>query len=799
MTQHENGSSLMLAVAGIMSAFLGVLYLLSRSSMISAVSSLTVVLVIVFAVGGGVSLLSPSRKQKFVHLLLILCVLSGAVIIGGWNPDLITGRLFCGAAAGFVLLCSFTVGLKLADMLLGDIQIHAAERSVFAVALGLLALSFLTLAAGLCSILNSYAAWAILIFFLTTGAGKAFALLRDLYRAVSDAGAEAGFTEWAFVIFSCAVVILFLFPVFLPPIDYDVVEYHLQLPREYYDMGCISYLPHNAFSAFPQNTEMLWLFSFMLGGGSGAGPDTAWGVWIAKLINFSFLPMFLVAAFLCVRRLTEGYGKYSVTGGLLAVLLLLGTEQTFFGSMKLYTELAMAFYAMTALLAVLVLWKTEGASVLLRLSLLAGVLAGGAAGMKYVGLVFIAFPVFLLVLFSPRKLDKDLRVKCALAAGFASWLVLSPWLIKNFVSTGNPFNPIWNSAFSASDWSEEQGRRFEIEHSAERHGGFSQGELARRAWQIFVGTPAEIDGQESPVSSLGLLALICLPLALFGPWKGNVVRNGLLALWPLGCFAAWYLLTNRADRFIFPSHAVFAVLSGAGVASVLHDGGRIGSVIGKGMLAVAGFAVCASVTLLLLVNLFSPIESQRELEAGANPTPVYRIMNGSVPASYYLSKAYSPWPLRKWMKSEFSGGRVVLVGSADVFWLPSDIYYSVVFSKHEFFDLLHKSANADALAASLKGRGVTHVFINWPELARLHSTYYKAYDLDDKEQKVLREFLIRNCSPVGMRDVPPWSISHAAKGNGWIATFMRDYSVMFPYGRDGDYYTRYSRELYHLR
>ena len=45
----------------------------------------------------------------------------------------------------------------------------------------------------------------------------------------------------------------------LPPVDFDVREYHLQVPKEFYLAGRIGFLPHNVYGNMPLGTEMLSL------------------------------------------------------------------------------------------------------------------------------------------------------------------------------------------------------------------------------------------------------------------------------------------------------------------------------------------------------------------------------------------------------------------------------------------------------------------------------------------------------------------------------------------------------------
>ena len=52
----------------------------------------------------------------------------------------------------------------------------------------------------------------------------------------------------------------------LPAIDFDVLEYHLQGPKEYYQAGRIAFLPHNVYTNMPFDVEMLHLLGMEVHG-----------------------------------------------------------------------------------------------------------------------------------------------------------------------------------------------------------------------------------------------------------------------------------------------------------------------------------------------------------------------------------------------------------------------------------------------------------------------------------------------------------------------------------------------------
>jgi hypothetical protein len=52
----------------------------------------------------------------------------------------------------------------------------------------------------------------------------------------------------------------------LPPLDFDVREYHLQSPKEFFQQGQITFLPHNVYANMALGTEMLSLLAMVVGG-----------------------------------------------------------------------------------------------------------------------------------------------------------------------------------------------------------------------------------------------------------------------------------------------------------------------------------------------------------------------------------------------------------------------------------------------------------------------------------------------------------------------------------------------------
>ena len=82
----------------------------------------------------------------------------------------------------------------------------------------------------------------------------------------------------------------------LEPHGYDVVEYHLQVPREWYEAHHIGRLHHNVFSYFPFIVEMHYLLAMHLLGGPWAG------MYLAQLMHLAFMILTVLAVYGLARR-----------------------------------------------------------------------------------------------------------------------------------------------------------------------------------------------------------------------------------------------------------------------------------------------------------------------------------------------------------------------------------------------------------------------------------------------------------------------------------------------------------------
>jgi hypothetical protein len=299
------------------------------------------------------------------------------------------------------------------------------------------------------------------------------------------------------------------------PNGYDVVEYHLQVPRQWFELGRIEPLKENVFSYFPMGMEMHYLLAMELRGGPWAG------MYLAQLMHAATCALAVAAACAAAGR----------TAGLLVALTpwvtLLAPVAYVEGGVLLYGTLAIA-WIMRAL-------KGGGNKDVI----LAGIMAGLACGVKITNLPMLVAIIALAMLAVGR-------LKQAIIFGAVAIALVSPWLIRTAVWAGNPVFPEAMSLLG--------------------RGPFSQ--LQQERWQRAYVPDAAHRSASGHLQALGEQFIwdwrygwILLPAAIIaGAWRISDRTNRFLLI-ALGLLViVWLACTHLQSRFLVLAIPICALL-----------------------------------------------------------------------------------------------------------------------------------------------------------------------------------------------------------------------------------------------
>jgi len=210
-----------------------------------------------------------------------------------------------------------------------------------------------------------------------------------------------------------------------PPTSWDATASHLKIPIEYLRQGGICRLD-DIHSNGPLNAVMLFIPLVALGG--DAAP---------ALLNFAFMICAGLALVALSRRALSRTGTLVAAAVyfLMPLSAVLGSEAV--------VDFPVIFYVVLAFAALLRWWEDERLAGLV----LGAVCLGFALGTKYTGLYALAT---VSVLVAAGVLAARGRRKKLLAHGAVAVLVAvavgCPWYVRNAVTTGNPFYPVFARA-----------------------------------------------------------------------------------------------------------------------------------------------------------------------------------------------------------------------------------------------------------------------------------------------------------------------------------------------------------------
>ena len=477
----------------------------------------------------------------------------------------------------------------------------------------------------------------------------------------------------------------------LPPTDFDVKEYHLQGPKEFFQLGRITFLPHNVYTSFPFLTEMLSLL------GMGLRGDWYRGALVGKTVLMCFAPLTALALFAAGRR------WFSPSVGWLAAFIYLTTPWTYRISIIAYAEGGLTFYLFATLLAAgLAIERLNDGESPIREVLLAGLLAGSAMACKYTGILQVVIPIGLVLCGAawwkrPRHSSRwSASLTTAMVFGLGTAITIGPWLAKNTVETGNPVYPLMYSVFGGRDWDSDVNARWHAGHSPKDH-------VVSDLGVKFIDVTTKSDW-------LSPLLFGLAPLALFCGRRKRLVR--WLWLYVAYLFFTWWVLTHRIDRFWVPLIPVVSLLAGTGA---VWQTGRLWR---------------SSLTLILIIAAVFNLGFITTPFCGNNPyladlAEARDLSETTERGIRFLNQLRLP-----------PKAKVLCVGAAQVFDARFPLVYNTVWDD-SFFERWCAAApddsdtpehdlpmrDPDEIRQSLSDAGIALVYVNWSEILRYRPSY----------------------------------------------------------------------------
>lgn len=624
----------------------------------------------------GETAYEPTRGSLVQTGLLLLPESISLWFGGGEMPLGVFDRLGVTLIAGIMLLFSYALG----EFLLVRLKLlnffGRVDGIVLRLAIGLTLLSWSTAVLGMCGLLHRPLSIVLSLAILFVALGTAWK--KQLFSPKSDetdneaAPPEKPETESWWWLLAAAPLCLFIIGVsILPPYEYDVLEYHLLVPKEWYIIGQIRVLPNNVYSGMPMGAEMWALLPMVFLTG-----NQAWltGALVGKLIIGLFT--------LLTAGLLYGAGKRmaGVWGGLAAAVAAIAVPWLTYQSGTGLVDGVWAFFTLAAAYPVLIaLRDQQEATHRDGLAILSGLMAGMAFSVKYPALLVVVLPVFGLWIFVARS---DWRL--LLMHGIAVTVVISPWLVRNTIDTGNPVFPLAGNVFATDDRPEEQIEQWNRAHQVPIDANGSRYSLK----QLFSGIMTPLG--RSPWAGLAIVPLaIC---GLFSPHRKLVIAIVILLA---ACWLVWWGFSHRLERFLIPAIPLGCLLAGLGAEKLApYLAGRV---------ALRAWLGLTLLTAFVLVNQTQSIKMDPRVFVSLDA----------------LAKSHTSGAVAYLNENVAPGDAVLATGDAALFYLQPPVFYHTCFNDSTIEQLVDMTK--EERLAHLAEANIAWLYVHWGEIERFRS------------------------------------------------------------------------------
>jgi len=253
-----------------------------------------------------------------------------------------------------------------------------------------------------------------------------------------------------------------------------------------------------------------------------------------------------------------GRKEYNFTVGIMSMILLSSIPFYIAFSIKSYVEMQMLFFIISS---TYLIYKSFGSNSR-KILLISGIVIG--LGFLTKEFVYLIPPIFLVYIVLQRGMNKIQCLKKLVIITIIGLLVASPWLIRNFITFGNPVFPQLLSIF-----------------------GYKY--IDKVGWNIHSNKLS--NAIIAPVVSLHLvLGILGMSYAIFKRKNIDVLFSVSFVM----LFSLVFILPSNDMRYMFPSLGFLAILSARFINVLYNEMSNYYNKIGKAVVIVFMFIIIIS-------------------------------------------------------------------------------------------------------------------------------------------------------------------------------------------------------------
>lgn len=455
--------------------------------------------------------------------------------------NLFVGGLFCFAMIG--------LGLPIVERWSGQFSSYL-ERVILAAGIGAGIMSMLVLSAGFLGLLYPLMIWVLVVTGLIVGGLSS----RGCYSSRPLILQSRKLDRSLYILGFLVTILLLsdLIAALAPPSFADALAAYLALPKLFVKAHRF-YFAWSVFSGFPGGVEALFSAGIALRNGI-----------VANLVNLFFGLLATGGIYLIARRCLH----LPKTFILISLLLYLSLPTTTQMMSAAKPDLALAAYTVLALYSLLN-WRNRLQRKWLVVS---GIFAGLAVGSKTQGLfvlVALGFCFLALIIMSGKLLRLREWWPSLVVLGGIAVLVGSPYYLRNWAWTGNPFWPLMNETFGGCCLSPGIAKLLEL-------GRLPRGDMLAIAMNFLLGpwrlmTDIEFFENIESVATPALIALLPGLLLLRGRIKQQERQQKeaiiTILMYSIVFYIVWFFNRPRAHYLdpLWPALALASAFTAAGL------------------------------------------------------------------------------------------------------------------------------------------------------------------------------------------------------------------------------------------
>lgn len=501
----------------------------------------------------------------------------------------------------------------------------------------------------------------------------------------------------------------------VPPVSRDALTHHLAVPKLYLKHGGMYEIPSLPFSYNPGNLDLLYLIALYWGNDI-----------IPKFIHFAFA---LLTAWLIFNYLKK---RIDTLHALMGVLLFLSLPVIVKLSITVYVDLGLVFFSTAALIYCLKWVENEFRFKYLFLS---AVWCGFALGAKYNGLI-VFFILALFVPFLHIKVSSQPLFKSSRAIGYGTLFVIiaisifSPWLIRNFIWTGNPIYPLYDNLINQThpDAFNALGP-FAIRKIIYKESGWQIALIPLRIFfQGLDGNPQYFDGRLNPY-------LFVLPFFAFLKRQKSpsflTTEKLILLAYSILYLSFAFVRVDMRIRYIAPIIPPLVILSVFGLKQINTMFGEAS----RGTISklFAG-TVRVGVALLLIINAIY-------IWGQYNTVAPFGYIDGKIGREAYIEKYRPEYAVLKYANRNLPEDVKILS-----LFLGQRLYYSdreMRFDIDLFRKITRQARTSEVVLTELKEKDFTHLLVG-----KALFTKWVYMNLDESQKKLVREFFKKDVKSI---------------------------------------------------